>query len=192
MIAINSPETPDDGFLNVQALDPTIIVELRYATENNFTGQQIYDFSTAIARAGTVRKLTKANQLLKDQGFRLKIWDAYRPVESQSKLFNVNPDTKWVAKPNPNFSHQKGVTFDLTLCELDGTEVPMQSGFDDFTDKSKRNYRRKPYQEHNYQVLNKAMQKAGFTGYENEWWDYRDSQMDQYAPASAKPDEYRL
>ncbi|KRM10986.1 M15 family metallopeptidase [Paucilactobacillus suebicus] len=192
MIAINSPETPDDGFLNVQALDPTIIVELRYATENNFTGQQIYDFSTAIARAGTVRKLTKANQLLKDQGFRLKIWDAYRPVESQSKLFNVNPDTKWVAKPNPNFSHQKGVTFDLTLCELDGTEVPMQSGFDDFTDKSKRNYRRKPYQEHNYQVLNRAMQKAGFTGYENEWWDYRDSQMDQYAPASAKPDEYRL
>jgi D-alanyl-D-alanine dipeptidase len=192
MVTPNSIETPNNGFLNVQALDPSIIVDLKYATPNNFTGSRIYDFNTAIARAGTVRKLTQASHLLKQQGFRLKIWDAYRPVSAQQKLFDVTPDPTWVAQPDPNFSHQKGVTFDLTLCELDGTEIPMQSGFDDFSEKATRHYRRKPYQEHNYRLLDTAMRQAGFVGYENEWWDYRDTDMDTYGPAQADPDDYQL
>lgn len=192
MTQYNDPATPDDGFLNVQALDDTILVDLKYASTANFTGHQIYDFTTAIARAGTVRKLTRANQILTQLGFRLKVWDAYRPVTAQKKLFQVCPDPTWVAQPDPNFSHQKGVTFDLTLCEPDGTELPMQSPFDDFTDRAKRDYRRKPYQEHNYQLLDTAMRQAGFIGYINEWWDYRDTDMDQYGPAQANPDDYQI
>lgn len=192
MTTFNDASTPDDGFLNVRAIDPSILVDLKYATNDNFTEHKIYDFNTAIARAGTVRKLTKANQLLKQQGFLLKVWDAYRPVTAQQALFEVTPDPTWVAKPDPNFSHQKGVTFDVTLCEMNGDPIPMQSGFDDFSERAKRDFRRKPYQEHNYQVLDRAMQAAGFTGYENEWWDYRDSDMDHYGPASANPDDYRL
>lgn len=192
MIPFNSPDTPKDGFLNVKAVDPDIFVDLKYATSDNFTKQVIYDFDTAISRAGTVRKLAKASELVKAQGFRLKIWDAYRPVAAQKKLFEVFPDPTWVLQPNPNASHQKGVTFDITLCEPDGTNIPMQSAFDAFGDSARRNFTRKPYQEHNYRILNDAMTQAGFVGYSEEWWDYRDSEMDSYGPASADPNDYKI
>lgn len=189
---MNEAPSSNNDFLNVQALDPDIFVELRYATENNFTGKKIYNFTTAIARTGTVKKLAVASKLVKEQGFRLKVWDAYRPVAAQKKLFDVYPDPNWVLPPNPNSSHQKGVTFDITLCEPDGTEIPMQSKFDEFGESAKRNYPRKPYQEHNYRILNDAMTAAGFVGYSEEWWDYRDSDMDSYGPASADPNDYQL
>ncbi|MDK1727169.1 M15 family metallopeptidase [Dellaglioa algida] len=178
------------GFTNVKTIDPDIIVDLRYATKNNFTNQIIYDFSAAIARTGTVKKLGIASKLLKVQGYRLKIWDAYRPVLAQEKLFEVYPDPNFVAKPNPNFSHQKGVTFDLTICNLNGKELEMQSEFDDFSKRSGRNYNRTTQQQRNYDVLNNAMITAGFIGYSEEWWDYRDSDMDAYTPLTANPNDY--
>ena len=71
------------GFINLQKLDPSIIVELCYATTNNFTQQIIYDFQTAIARVGTTKKLAKASQALWQKGYRIKVWDAFRPVTAQ-------------------------------------------------------------------------------------------------------------
>lgn len=178
------------GFTNIQKLDPDILVELRYATTDNFTGQVIYDFTTAIARTGTARKLANASALVKKQGYRLKVWDAYRPVKAQEKLFEVYPDPSFVAKPNPNFSHQKGVTFDLTLTDAFGNEMPMPTEFDDFSEKAFRNAPKTKEQEKYYNILNDAMVASGFVGYENEWWDYRDSQMDEYGPLAADPNDY--
>lgn len=177
-------------FTNIQVLDPSIIVDLRYATTNNFTGQVVYDFNTAIARTGTAKKLAKASAYLREKGYRIKVWDAYRPVSAQERLFEVYPDPSFVAKPNPNFSHQKGVTFDLTICDLDGNEIPMQTEFDNFTSAAFRNAKRSAIHEKNYNILNDAMIAAGFVGYENEWWDYRDSEMDSYEPAIADPNVY--
>ncbi|QOP53439.1 M15 family metallopeptidase [Levilactobacillus brevis] len=182
----------ETGFTNVQALDPGILVDLRYATTNNFTHQVVYDFTTTIARTGTAKKLAAASAALRQQGYRLKIWDAYRPVTAQRRLFDVYPDPSFVAEPDPNFSHQKGVTFDLTLCDLDGNELEMQTAFDDFTAAAHRDASRTAIQEHHYKILDQAMRAAGFVGYENEWWDYRDSQMDAYGPATANPDDYAL
>lgn len=178
------------GFTNIQKLDPDIIVDLRYATTNNFTQHVIYDFTTAIARTGTAHKLAKASKLVKQQGYRLKIWDAYRPVSAQERLFEVYPDPEFVAKPNPNFSHQKGVTFDVTLTFADGTECEMPTAFDDFSEQAHRDATWSTTQTKYYKILDDAMTKAGFVGYENEWWDYRDSQMDEYQPLAANPNEY--
>lgn len=180
------------GFTNIQKLDPSIIVDLRYATTNNFTKQVIYDFTTAIARTGTAEKLALASKELKNLGYRIKVWDAYRPIKAQERLFEVYPDPTFVAKPNPNFSHQKGVTFDLTLCDLNGNELTMPTPFDDFSEKAYRSSHRSPEVEINYQILHTAMQNAGFIGYENEWWDYRDSDMDNYEPAAADPNDYKI
>ncbi|WP_125573131.1 M15 family metallopeptidase [Levilactobacillus huananensis] len=182
----------ETGFSNIQALDPSILVDLRYATTNNFTSQIVYDFTTAIARTGTAKKLVTASAQLRNQGYRLKVWDAYRPVTAQERLFEVYPDPAFVAKPNPNFSHQKGVTFDLTLCDLNGNELDMQTPFDDFTAAAHRDARRTAIQEHHYRILDDAMTAAGFVGYSNEWWDYRDSQMDDYGPLAANPNDYQL
>ncbi|CAJ1229578.1 D-alanyl-D-alanine dipeptidase [Levilactobacillus zymae] len=178
------------GFSNIQTLDPTLLVDLRYATPNNFTGQVIYDFTTAIARTGTAQKLVAANAALRQQGYRLKVWDAYRPVTAQRRLFDVYPDPNFVAQPDSNFSHQKGVTFDLTLCDAAGHELEMQSAFDDFSERAHREYPRTAEQEHNYQLLNQAMLAAGFVGYINEWWDYRDADQDTYAPLAANPNDF--
>jgi len=183
-----SPELT--GFTNVQVLAPTIIVDLRYATTNNFTHHIIYDFTTAIVRTGTAQKLAAASKTLNAQGYRLKIWDAYRPVSAQKRLFDVYPDPEFVAKPNPNFSHQKGVTLDLTLTDMVGNECPMPTPFDDFSPLAHRDAPRTAIQDHYYQILNTAMLTAGFVGYENEWWDYRDAEMDAYQPLAANPNEY--
>jgi len=179
-------------FMNVLSVDPDIIVDLRYATSNNFTHEVIYDFKTAISRTGTVKKLGEASEALKKQGYRLKIWDAFRPIEAQRHLFEVYPDPMWVATPDPNYFHQKGVTFDLTLTDMAGNEMEMQTAFDDFSGKAKRTESRTPEQEKNYQILNTAMTEAGFVGYINEWWDYRDADMDSYGPAQADPNDYEL
>lgn len=183
--------TPElTGFTNVQTLDPAIIVDLRYATTNNFTHQVVYDFTTAIVRTGTARKLAHASALVKSQGYRLKIWDAYRPVSAQKRLFEVYPHPEFVAKPNPNFSHQKGVTLDLTLTDADGRECLMPTPFDDFTAAAHRDAPRSATADKNYQILNDAMLAAGFVGYENEWWDFRDAEMDDYEPLAANPNDY--
>ncbi|RRK11770.1 D-alanyl-D-alanine dipeptidase [Lactiplantibacillus garii] len=178
------------GFTNVQKLDPTIIVDLRYATTNNFTHQVVYDFTTAIVRTGTAQKLARASELVRSHGYRLKIWDAYRPVSAQKRLFEVYPDPEFVAKPDPNFSHQKGVTLDLTLTDMAGKECPMPTAFDDFSAAAHRDAPRKSLADHYYQILDDAMTAAGFVGYENEWWDYRDAAMDQYGPLAADPNDY--
>jgi len=183
-----SPEL--NGFINIQKLDPNIIVELRYATTNNFTHKKIYDFNTAIVRTGTAHKLARASAAVQAQGYRLKIWDAYRPVSAQRRLFEVYPDPDFVAKPNPNFSHQKGVTLDLTLTDAAGHECPLPTAFDDFTPLAHRDAPRTAIQDQYYQLLNTAMLQAGFVGYVNEWWDYRDADMDDYQPLQADPNDY--
>lgn len=182
----------DQGYMNVKDVAPDIIVDLKYATTDNFTHQVVYDFDQAIARIDTVKKLGKASQLLKDQGYRLRIWAAYRPVYAQENLFKVYPDPTWVAKPNPNFSHQKGITFDLTITDKDGNNLEMPTPFDDFNGLAKRNQfpNWTPAAQKNYTILNTAMEKAGFIGYENEWWDYRDTDADEFGPLEVNPKDY--
>lgn len=181
----------DKEFINIKKIDDSIIVDLKYATADNFTKQKIYDFSIAVARVGTAKKLGIAANILKKQGFRLIVWDAYRPSYAQKKMFEIYPDPIWVAPPNPNHSHEKGVTFDLTLADLDGKEVEMQSQFDDFSNAAKRNAVRTPLQEYHYHILDSAMTKAGFKGYENEWWDYQDTDASFYGPMQVNPNDYK-
>ncbi|AVK61969.1 D-alanyl-D-alanine dipeptidase [Lactobacillus sp. CBA3605] len=183
-----SPELT--GFTNLQKLDPNIVVDLRYATPNNFTHQVIYDFTTAITRTGTAQKLAHANALVQTHQLRLKIWDAYRPVSAQKRLFEAYPDPEFVAPPDPNFSHQKGVTLDLTLVTATGEDCPMPTAFDDFSPLAHRDAPRTAIQDHYYQILNTAMTTAGFVGYANEWWDYRDAEMADYQPLAANPNDY--
>ncbi|MBN7274834.1 D-alanyl-D-alanine dipeptidase [Ligilactobacillus pobuzihii] len=184
-------DTESTGFTNVQKLDPDIIVDLRYATTNNFTGEVVYDFSTAIARTGTAKKLAVASSIVKEQGYRLKIWDAFRPTKAQKRLFEVYPNPEFVAPPDENYSHQKGVTFDLTMTFANGEECPMPTGFDDFTAMARRSSKWPAEAAKYHKILDDAMKQAGFVGYESEWWDFRDSQMDEYGPLQADPNDYK-
>ena len=116
-----TPEPEDADLVVVQDVIPTIYVELHYATTDNFTGQVIYDFTDARLRYGTVKKLARVQQALLEQGYSLKIWDAYRPVHAQFRLWEVCPNSAYVANPNTGYSsHSRGNTVDLTLVRRTG------------------------------------------------------------------------
>lgn len=171
-------EPEDDEYVLVKKYIPDIYVELRYATENNFTGVKIYDFTEAYLRYGTVKKLAQVQKELKQQGYSLKIWDAYRPFEAQQKLWEVYPDPNYVANPaNGMKKHNLGGTVDITMVAADGTVISMPTEFDDFSLKADRNYSDIDNEEavKNVMILQNAMENNGFTGYQGEWWDYSDT-----------------
>lgn len=171
-------EPEDDEYVLVKKYIPDIYVELRYATENNFTGVKIYDFTEAYLRYGTVKKLAQVQKELKQQGYSLKIWDAYRPFEAQQKLWEVYPDPNYVANPADGMKkHNLGGTVDITMVAADGSIIPMPTEFDDFSLKADRNYSDIDNEEavNNVMILQNAMENNGFTGYQGEWWDYSDT-----------------
>jgi len=171
-------EPEDDEYVLVNKYIPDIYVELMYATDNNFTGVRIYDFTDAYLRYGTVKKLANVQKELKEQGYSLKIWDAYRPFEAQQKLWEVYPDPNYVANPaNGMRRHNLGGTVDITMVAADGSIIPMPTEFDDFSLKADRNYSDIDNEEavNNVMILQNAMENNGFTGYQGEWWDYSDT-----------------
>lgn len=171
-------EPEDDEYVLVNKYIPDIYVELMYATDNNFTGVRIYDFTDAYLRYGTVKKLANVQKELKEQGYSLKIWDAYRPFEAQQKLWEVYPDPNYVANPaNGMKKHNLGGTVDITMVAADGSVISMPTEFDDFSLKADRNYSDIEDEEavNNVMILQNAMENNGFTGYQGEWWDYSDT-----------------
>lgn len=172
-------EPEDDEYVLVNKYIPDIYVELMYATDNNFTGVRIYDFTDAYLRYGTVKKLANVQKELKEQGYSLKIWDAYRPFEAQQKLWEVYPDPNYVANPaNGMKKHNLGGTVDITMVAADGSVISMPTEFDDFSLKADRDYSDIEDEEavKNVMILQNAMENNGFTGYQGEWWDYSKSE----------------
>ncbi len=172
-----TPEVPDDTLVNVQDYLPSVFVDLRYATENNFTGQVIYDFTEAQLRYGTVKKLALAADTLAQQGYALLIWDACRPVSAQFRLWAVCSDSTYVANPNTGYSnHSRGNCVDISLVTLEGGAVEMPSGFDEFSALADREYSDvSEAAARHARLLEQAMTDAGFIPYYGEWWHYTDS-----------------
>lgn len=163
-------------FVRVRDYLPRIDQQLPYATAENFTGRRIYGFTEAYLRYGTVEKLARVCGELEKRGLRLKLWDGFRPVRAQFRLWEVLPDPDYVANPNKGFSaHSRGNTVDVTLVDEQGREIPMPSAFDDFTGKASRDYRdADPTAAANALLLQNAMEKQGFVGLFEEWWHFRD------------------
>lgn len=175
---ITQPEPSDDDFVKVVRYIPDIIIDLRYSTENNFTSQQIYDFSDVWLRYGTVKKLMLVQEELKQNGYGLKIWDGFRPPSAQFKLWDICPDPTYVSNPNNGFSsHSRGNTVDITLVYTDGTELSMPTGFDDFSKLADRDYSDCSKETaDNAMFLEQLMIKHGFKPYSGEWWHFTDTQ----------------
>lgn len=171
-------EEPDvNAYVRVRDYIPDIVIDLKYATDDNFTGQVIYDFKEAYLHYGTVLKLKNVQEQLKELGYGLKIWDAYRPFYAQERLWKVYPNPTYVADPaKGRRGHNLGNTVDITLVYADGTEVPMPTGFDDFSTRADRDY--SEIEEDlaaNALLLQETMYANGFTGYKGEWWDFTDT-----------------
>ena len=176
--SIQQPEPDDGDFVKVAAYIPDIVVDLRYATEENFTNQRIYDFTDLWLCYGTVKKLMLVQEELRQYGYSLKIWDGFRPVAAQFRLWAVCPDPTYVANPNKGFSsHSRGNTVDITLVNADGTEALMPTGFDDFSKLADRDYSDCSREAaDNALFLEQLMIRYGFEAYAGEWWHFSDTQ----------------
>ncbi len=174
-VALQEPD--DDDFVRVTDYIPSIRQELIYATPDNFTGQTIYEFTDAYLRYGTVKKLAKVSEELEKQGLSLKIWDGFRPAAAQFKLWEIFPNSTYVANPTKGYSsHSRGNTIDLTLVDANGNELEMPTGFDDFSAKADRDYSDcNETETANAMLLQNAMEKHGFSGYFGEWWHFSDT-----------------
>ena len=170
-------EPNDTDFVRITDYIPTAVLDLKYATEDNFTGRIIYSFDDAWLRYGTVKKLKLVADELAERGLYLKIWDSFRPISAQFTLWNVYPDATFVANPNTGFSsHSRGNTIDVTLVDANGYELLMPTEFDDFSALANRSYNDcDPDAALNAILLENLMKKHGFEPYYNEWWHYADT-----------------
>lgn len=180
--SVSIPEyLTNSHFVPVSSYVPSIFVDLKYASEDNFTGIRIYDFEDAFLRVGTLRKLVKVQQELETMGLSLKIWDAFRPVYDHKQLWSYNPNPAYISDPeNGTLPHSRGNTVDVTLVNQAGEELEMPSGFDEFTAKADRNYEDcSEFAAANAEVLRSVMEKHGFTSISSEWWHFVDK--DEYS-----------
>lgn len=152
-----------------------VFVDMRYATENNFTGQIIYPSGRCYLHTDVIKRLAKAVRAAAalPEPFTFLLWDCYRPLSAQRKLWQAVPNPSYVAPPSKGSRHNRGMAVDLTPCNLKGEPLPMPTGFDDFTKSAHMDFYDLPPQLlHNRQTLKKIMTNAGFTYTRTEWWHF--------------------
>jgi D-alanyl-D-alanine dipeptidase len=176
-------QSKDARLINVKELAPGIVVDMRYATTNNFTGKKLYPVADeCLLCEPAAERLARVQRDLERQGLGLKVWDCYRPVSVQQKLWDVVPDPRYVADPKTGSRHNRGASVDLTLVDKHGHELPMPTGFDDFSERAHRTFMDLPVDAlKNRALLQSAMEKEGFIGLPSEWWHFDDPQWGNFA-----------
>lgn len=151
-----------------------VAIDIRYATSDNFTGKPVYKKSLCFLHKEAAVALRKACDIARPLGYRLRIFDAYRPTEAQWKLWEHSPDPDFLADPNKGSPHSRGVAVDLTLMDASGHDLDMGTAFDEFTPLS--HHARtdiSPEAQRNRLMLLGIMSAAGWDFYSKEWWHYQ-------------------
>ncbi len=150
-------------------------IQLAYATPDNFMGKVIYQNAHCYLHQEAATLLEKARQLAVEQGFGLRIFDAFRPSEAQWRLWEHTPDPNYVADPRRGSPHGRGIAIDLTLFDLEsGKSLEMGTSFDDLSLRSHHgNQEVSSKAQYNRYLLLGIMMSAGWDLYLNEWWHYQ-------------------
>jgi D-alanyl-D-alanine dipeptidase len=166
----------DADLVELVKLDPTIKLEIRYATTNNFLGTKVYDEARAFMQRPAAEALVRAHHTLKSLGYGLLIHDAYRPWYVTKIFWDATPAAKkWlVANPAEGSKHNRGSAVDLTLYDLrTGKPVEMVSTYDESTDRAYAEYPGGTSLQRWYrELLRQAMEAQGFTVNPQEWWHF--------------------
>jgi len=157
----------------VSDLDSTIVIDLKYATPDNFVGEVLYDTSLCYLRKSVAERLVRVQKALRRRGLGLKIWDGYRPLSVQKRMWQLVPDSRYVADPRKGSRHNRGAAVDVTLVDSLGHELAMPTGFDDFTQRAHRDFMDLPPEAlRNRKILEEAMRQEGFLPLPTEWWHF--------------------
>jgi zinc D-Ala-D-Ala dipeptidase len=175
------PFRPAD-LVELTTLDPTIKLDIRYATPNNLAGRAVYTEARAFLQRPAAEALVRAHRALRARGFGLLVFDGYRPWRVTKLFWDVTPPDKheFVADPAKGSKHNRGCAVDLSMYDVEtGREVEMPSAYDEMSPRAYPNYAGGSDEARaRREVLRAAMEAEGFTVEPNEWWhfNYKDWQ----------------
>ncbi len=175
---------PMHGLVRARTLYPPPLEEVRYATTYNFTGHVLYPFPAVFLHRDAAAALQKVQDELAAEGLGLKIYDGYRPLSVQARMWQIVPDERYVSDPaKSQGKHTRGTAVDVTLVDRMGNELPMPTPYDDFTEKAHRDSADWSIEARkNSLKLEAVMTKHGFVAFPFEWWHYDLSNWQDYPP----------
>lgn len=165
---------PEKELIDLETYIPNMVLDIRYATTNNFTNEKIYTLAKAYARKPVAEALKKAQTDFKKLGYGIKIFDAYRPYAATVKFYEVYKDTTYVASPYRGSRHNRGCAIDMTIFDLrTGEDLPMPTEYDSFR---KEAWPSTPVSDpvirKNRETIISVMTKHGFKVNGSEWWHF--------------------
>jgi zinc D-Ala-D-Ala dipeptidase len=171
--------------VELTALDNSIKLDIRYATENNFVGKKVYPEARAFLQKPAAKAVVKVHKKLNMRGLGIVIFDGYRPWSITKLFWEVTSEDKrkFVANPEKGSKHNRGCAVDLSIFDLKtGELIEMPSGYDEFTERASPDYTGgTEKQRANRDMLRKLMENAGFTINPNEWWHFDYKDWEKYA-----------
>jgi D-alanyl-D-alanine dipeptidase len=179
----DSSRTVDVGLVDVATIVPDAVLDLRYATEDNFTGEAVYPKAVCKLHRSVALRLARAAKILRAQKRRLVLWDCYRPSSIQKAFWKLVPDERYVANPKKGSRHSRGAAVDVALAGEDGALLVMPTSFDDFSAKAHRKNALAGEAGAEARRLEAAMTKVGFVGMPTEWWHFDAPDASKYAIA---------
>ncbi len=163
----------DSTFVNLAAHSADFVLDLRYATTQNFMQTKVYDCAKCFLRYKTVKALIAANLEFQKRGYKIKLYDCYRPTAVQKLMFDLVPNPTYVADPQKGSIHNRGAAVDLTLIDSNGNELDMGTAFDFFGEEAAHTYQKLSSEVLSNRVLLKTvLEKNGFSAIQSEWWHY--------------------
>jgi D-alanyl-D-alanine dipeptidase len=173
--------------VDIQSVDPSIVVELRYAGSHNPLHRRLYPPSMpALLQPRVAQQLAGAQKFLRLHGFGLKIWDAYRPKSVQCQLWQFTHNDLYVANPESGVGslHTWGIAVDATLADARGRSVLMPTDFDEFSPAAMLCYQQTDSLiKSHLKLLQMAMGRNGFYGLRTEWWHFTAKNWRHYVPS---------
>ena len=168
IVAVN-----DTTFVNLKDFSQDFMYDMKYATDDNFLKSKVYDCAECYLRYKTVKALILANQRFMKKGFKIKLYDCYRPLDIQKKMWAIVSDPQYVANPSKGSIHNRGGAVDITLVDFEGKELDMGTSFDFFGKEASHDYRSFSKEIlNNRNLLRKVMVKEHFNSFDSEWWHY--------------------
>jgi D-alanyl-D-alanine dipeptidase len=170
--------------VELTALDPTLHLDIKYATDKNIVGRPVYRQARAFLQRPAAEALVRAHRALKEKGYGLLIFDGYRPWSVTKDFWDsVRRDQRaFVANPRKGSKHNRGCAVDLTLYSLaTGREVEMPSAYDEASERSSPNYKGGTAEQRAARdLLRDAIESQGFEVEPNEWWHFNFDDWRQY------------
>ena len=169
----NLTRVNDTTFVSLKDYSQDFVYDMKYATADNFLKAKVYDCAECYLRLKTVKALIEANTEFIKMGYKIKLFDCYRPLDIQKRMWKIVSNPSYVADPSKGSIHNRGGAVDITLVDFNGKELDMGTPFDFFGIEASHNYQNFSQEIlKNRAFLKKIMKNHGFNSFDSEWWHY--------------------